>query len=387
MEPKNFRKSFAEPGVQLFGGLSACALVCGASILLSILVHGVPVLRDLSGALPKADGVFVVDPNKKDETMLDSGSLYDRPMAVAQTGAETVLLRARLEETMLTLRRDENGAVVVPMPSREPEENLVPRLISQPELRGLLTDGGFCSDRDDWDAMMEKRLPAKRLPGGKDDDGRILVFEKVNTVKGRSDIPMPDLSALLPDDVEALGLSRTTYSYLGFYLLSETEGEARYQPLQLTVNESAEPPKIEKILYQFFQWDVAERSIRQFGGEPHGPVRLQAGELYPLKDWTEPAAAWFYDEDGWIYYGDTLGPGDMTPLLIESFTVEPGSPLLRDETRYRIHLRTQSATMDQKAVLSAWNAPAQLDGLGNNAISDDAANFAAALLGLWDLPP
>ncbi|MDR3313639.1 MAG: hypothetical protein LBS96_04185, partial [Oscillospiraceae bacterium] len=118
-------------------------------------------------------------------------------------------------------------------------------------------------------------------------------------------------------------------------------------------------------------------------------VRFGTPELHPLSEWEKPTKAWFYDEDGWVYYGDILKPGEMTPLLLANFYVLPDSPLAGgEENRYRLLVRPQSVALDLKGgfeanrafVLAVWNTQAELFGLGTNQISQTAANFSLAML-------
>jgi hypothetical protein len=110
------------------------------------------------------------------------------------------------------------------------------------------------------------------------------------------------------------------------------------------------------------------------------PVELQATALRPLSAWTHPEDAWFYDTDGWVYYGQALQPGTMTPLLLESFSVGPESPLLKDETRYRLLVLVQSAPLDVPTVRKLWNTETPLNGLGMNSISNEAGNVLLGIL-------
>ena len=370
-------------GFSLFLGLSACAVTATAAVTFSILSQGAPQLLHLSGRVPRADEIVILDPNRRDEFRLSPGTLYDRPIAAIQTGSGQVLLRVRVEETLLTVRRDERGLVVVSRASKEPGENFIPRRVTQAAALRLLADNGFCKRGDTWDAALKLKLPARRLPGGSNDGGRLLVFEK-KTVTVRQDADLPDVSVMLPEDLEAMGFSKTTWSYLGFYVLSGDE----YQPVHLTLDEpggdNPGPPLLRGVYYEFFQWDVAQADVRRFGsavGEDE--VALQPGQappMLPLSQWKEPADAWFFDEDGWVYYGRALQPGVMTPLLIQSFSVGPKSPLLKDETRYRLRMTAQSAPLDKTAILQLWNSGAPLNGIGTNVMSNDAANFAQGML-------
>ncbi|MDR2752736.1 MAG: hypothetical protein LBB50_00315, partial [Oscillospiraceae bacterium] len=223
---------------------------------------------------------------------------------------------------------------------------------------------------------------ARRLPGGTNDGGRLLVFEK-KTVTVKKGAVMPDISALLPEDIEAMQLNQTTYTYMGFYLLAEQGVQVLYQPLHVKTEESAadsaQPPALTAISYEFFRWKISQEQVRIFNGIDT-PVAMQTGELRPLAAWKEPDDAWYYDMDGWIYYGQPLASGAMTPLLLQSFSVEPGSPLLKIETHYRLRIRVQSTAVSESPLQANWNNKVALDNLGVNTFSNDAGAFLEKIL-------
>jgi hypothetical protein len=130
--------------------------------------------------------------------------------------------------------------------------------------------------------------------------------------------------------------------------------------------------------------------VHKYNDDPSAPVNLQPGDLKPIAEWTKPEDAWFYDPaDGWVYYGQALAPGVMTPLLLRSYAVWPNSPLLRDETRYRLDVRLQSVPFEPKmtaeekhdAILQQWHSGAPLGTLGGSYMTNEAAAFAQGMLG------
>ncbi|MDR2525635.1 MAG: hypothetical protein LBC83_05565 [Oscillospiraceae bacterium] len=362
-------------------GLTLCALVTIAAIVFTALVHGAPELRGLSGVPLPGENLLLLDPFKKDETTLVAGRLYDRPIAAVQIGAQPLLLRVRVDEILLRIREDDAGLAVVPMPTRSPGENYSPRTLDQTATLRLLTEGGYCAKDADWAAARQNALPAKRLPPeDSGNSGKLLVFEK-RTVENPVDITI-DISSLLPEDLEDLGINKVIYSHIGFYDL----GGGLYQPLFIAVEKSANdaPPKITKLSFQFYAWDIEKEAVHIFGQpEEDASISLSAPELQPVSAWGAPADGWFYDDDGWVYYGKILQPGEMTPLLLEHFTVPPGSPLTDgSQTRYRLEIAPQSIPLDAKlgyegnkaAVLAMWN------GSQSSQIGQTAANILHALL-------
>lgn len=373
---------------RLSWGLALCAIAAVSAVLLSALVYGAPELRGLNGTALPAESLLILDPDRSVETKLTPGYLYDRPVAAVQTGTQPMLLRVRLEESLLTIRRDNKGLVVEPLPTLNPGDTYTPRFVTQETALRLLAEGGFCKKGVPWAQAVKAKLPAERLPKTGAPKAKLLVFEK-KTVENPIDASI-DLSSLLPEDLEALGVNKVTYSYMGFY----DRGGGKYQPLYIA---SADPakgsdatPTLAKISYQYYAWDVADEKVRLYEGDENQAVRLGMPGLRPLRDWKEPTKAWFYDEDGWLYYGDVLQAGEMTPLLLSNFYVLPDSPLAGvEENRFRLQVRQQSVALDMKATFDAnrkavravWDTHTAFYGLGTNQMSQTSADFALKLLG------
>ena len=359
--------------------LVACFVAAASAMVISVMAQGAPLLRTLDNRLPSVDEVVLLDPNRRDETKLSPGYLYDRPVAAAQTGSAPVLLRMRLEETLLTASRDAAGRVVVAKPVRDPGDNWSPLTIPREDALRLLAGGGYCKPNDSWEDALKFKVPARRLPEGDNDGGRILIFEK-KTIIADPNSPIPDdlVGVLLPEDIEEYGLGMAVYSYTGFLYINDA-GTPVYQPLHVSVDDPAprkptqRPPNITGISYDFYQWDVTQSRVHLFSEELDTPVNLQPGELKPIAAWAGPADAWFYDADGWVYYGRALTPGAMTPLLLRGFVVWPDSPLVGGETRYHLEVRAQSAPLDHDKIVELWHSDAPLGGLGRSTMTNEAA--------------
>jgi len=359
--------------------LVACLAAATLAMTVTVLAKGAPMLRTLDNRLPSEEDVAVLDPYRRDETKLTPGGRYDRPVAAVQTGDAPALLRVRLEETLLTAAYDGDARVVAAKPQRDPGAEWTPRTVTQGEALEELKSGGFCKASDRWEAALGSKLPARRLPGGDNDGGRLLVFEK-KTILADPDSPIPDdlVGVLLPEDIEKYGLGMVVYTYMGFRYINDA-GTPAYQPLHVAVDSRAprkptqRPPAITGLAYDFYRWDVEQSGVRNFARDDDAPVDLQTDGLRPIAEWTKPEDAWFYDPaDGWVYYGQALAPGVMTPLLLRSYAVRPESPLLRGETRYRLDVRAQSVPLDWDAIVLQWDSKATLGTLGRSTMTRQA---------------
>ena len=385
--PKRPRREMTakQRGLVFFFSLGACAVAVVVAGVLSVLYNDAPQLLDLNGDPFRGDELILLDPYRRDENALIPGASYDRPIAVVHAGAEDILLRIRLEETMMGLRRDgEHQPMVTAIAYGEARDFDIPRTVSQQHALQLLIDNEFFERGTTWYEALEARLPARRLPGETNDGGRIMVFER-RTLTPNDDPDMPDLSGLLPEDIERLGLFTASYDFMGFYFLpSEDGGPPLYQPLRLTPEQNPgefRSPNITHLLFEYYEWGIIQMAVHRFG-QPESPVSLQRGPaLRPISEWNGFENSWFYDEDGWVYYGSPLPPGLMTPLLIESFSVPPESQLATAENRYRLSVRTQYAPMDADAVYMLWNNRVNLDGFGYNDVSNVAGSMIMNMLG------
>lgn len=369
-------------GYLYFFALGACAAAVVIAGVLSYFINGLPELKNLDGSLIISHEAILLDLHHRNEVLLAAGEQYVRPIAVAQQGAEHILLRVRLEETLLSLRRNHDGELVVVTrtyddPRRDTD---LPRTITQQQALNSLIEAGFFPHGTSWDAVLEARVPSRRLPDGTNDGGRILVLEKRTTVIDSS-LGLPDLSYLHPDDLYELGIGITDYEFMGFLLIPAQEGFV-YQPLHLYIDES-EPdraPSIAALSFEYYEWEIIQANVHRFD-QPDNSIVMQPGALHPLSEWNGPTNAWFYDDDGWIYFGSPLPPGLMTPLLISGFGLAPGSQLPQGETRYRLAAFVQHTYMDHADIYERWNCQMP-EGLGYNSISSQANALIMQMLEL-----
>jgi hypothetical protein len=270
-----------------------------------------------------------------------------------------VLLRVRVEETVLARRHCDEGELLTTMRQHDglPSDIHTPHTVTQQQAQRMLVEAGFITGGAAWAHILDARLPAARLPGGSDNGGRLLVWELITMDYDALDPDLPDLSALRPQDLYALGLGITQHEFMGFYLRPQDDGSLLYQPIEIVTQQNPYAiPTITQILYEYIVWDVLRHDVHQFGQED-APVRMQGSTaLRPLTAFTAAEDAWFFDSDGWVYYGMVLAPGVMTPVLIEGYAPHRDQD---DELRYHIHLEIQP--IQPQYAIAHWGSGAALN--------------------------
>jgi hypothetical protein len=328
-------------GLFYFFALGACAAAVVAAGMISYLSSEFQLL-DAQGQPLIAQELILLDPYHRNEITLQPGHTAQRPIALVHTGAQPVLLRVRVDETILTRRRCEDGELITTVRARNlASDALTPHTITRQQAHDLLIEVGFVPPNSTWEQVLAARVSAHRLPGGDNAGGRLLVLEKIQIDQDALDPDLPDLSALRPEDLYTLDLGITLHEFMGFYLLPQDDGDFLFQPLVLLTQDNRDlgrAPTIQQILHEYVEWDVVQHDVHRFTQED-SMVNIQGGAtLRPLNTFTEPENAWFADSDGWVYYGMTLLPGVMTPVLMENYSL-PRSH--NDDVRYHIQLVIQ----------------------------------------------
>ncbi|MDR1465495.1 MAG: hypothetical protein LBJ11_09390 [Oscillospiraceae bacterium] len=366
-------------------GLFFCAAALLVTLLFAFLRNGIPALRELGGQIPPAEDIILQDP-AGGGTVLTAGLTEERPVALVQAGTQPLLLRVRIEETLLRLRREILPTVpgvagpteprlilaVTSRLERFPGGMFVPRTVKGDGVLALLKEKGFLPGGAEWADALRLLVPPERLPANS--GGNLMVFEH-STVETNT----ADTSA---------GGTKTTFAYLGFYHIVEANGDSFYQLLELTIDETPtqlpapQPPLIRAVAYQFYEWVTDSTAVWDVGASG-GEIQLRAPNLQPLSSWKQPSAGWYYDSDGWIYYGKVLEPGEITPLLLEGISVAASGQtdsVADGETQLRLNFRYQGAPLDQEKIKSIWFSGQSLDGLGTSTMSDLSGALARQIL-------
>ncbi|MCL2446295.1 MAG: hypothetical protein FWD06_05970 [Oscillospiraceae bacterium] len=350
-------------GLFYFFALGICAAAVVAAGITSYLVHVHELddafqLLDAQGNPLVAQELILLDPYHRNEITLLPGETAQRPIALVNTDVLPVLLRVRVEETMLARRRNDEGELVTAMRQHnQPSDVHTPHTVTQQQLQQILVSTDFIALNTAWARTLDARVPAERLPDGNDNGGRLLVWERISIDYDALDPDLPDLSALRPEDLYALGLGITQHEFMGVYQRPQEDGSILYQPLQIITQQNERAvPTITQILFEYVQWEVLQHDVHLFA-QQNAPVQMQgSAALRPLTAFTAAEDAWFFDSDGWVYYGMVLAPGVMTPVLIEGYFLHREQD---DDLRYRIHLEIQPV-LPQYAI-GVWGSGAALN--------------------------
>jgi len=336
-------------GLFYFFALGACAVAVVAAGIISYLLQAheadnfrIFELLDAQGNPFIPQELILLDPYHRSEITLRPGETAQRPIAWVNTGDRPMLVRVRVEETVLARRRNIDGELITTARARnQPSDTHTPHTITREQAHAMLVQAEFVSPNTTWEQIMASRVSAQRLPGGDNAGGRLLVLEQIHIDHDALDPTLPDLSALRPEDLYALGLGITLHEFMGFYLLPQGDGDFLFQPLVLRTQDNRDQntaPTIAQILYEYVQWGVVQRGVHHFGQRDNLMQLQGSAAMRPLTDFTTPEDAWFFDNDGWVYYGMALAPGVMTPVLITSYALHHTQD---DELRYHIELVMQ----------------------------------------------
>jgi len=351
-------------GLFYFFALGLCAAIVVAVALFSwgLIAYETDEFRvfpllDAQGNPFTAQEVIRLDLHHRDEITLRPGESAQRPIALVHTGDRPVLLRVRVEETVLARRRNADGELITTARAQgQASQTHTPHTVTRQQAQAMLVEAGFAAPNATWEQILAERVPEQRLPNGDNAGGRLLVLEHIQVDHDALDPDLPDLTALRPEDFYALGLGVTLHEFMGFYLLPQEGGGTRYQPLVITTQANPNAaPIIQQILFEYVEWHVLRHDVHRFGQSDS--VQLQGGAtLRPLADFTTAEDAWFFDSDGWVYYGMALEPGVMTPVLLESYSLRRAHG---DEVRYRMQLEVQ--VQPPQYAITVWSDGAELD--------------------------
>lgn len=251
---------------------------------------------------------------------LKPGVTINKRVSVVQTGTGSAVTRVRLEE-MLERLEGKDGVLTVynevtPTPA---DASLKPVTISKSGRDAKINSLGL-TEIADRGRILGGTAPAE-----------LLVYEKqISSVAG------------------------TTYQYVGFNKIDEET----YQLVELTPSSD----KITAVTYQFNKKLDAVTSIHLLNdGDAaldHGNIilTLNGTQVKPIGSWAGPEDAWFYDTDGWAYYGKLLSEGTSTPTLLQSVKLDEKIGNEANDIDYKINVRMQAVQPTWDAINAEWRA-------------------------------
>ena len=184
----------------------------------------------------------------------------------------------------------------------------------------------------------------------------------------------------------------TTYEYIAF----QTVG-TEYQVCDLVVNATTKT-KIDTVTYQFKKQLPAENSIHllssltHIGTPDHSLITLNFNgtAVKPISAWTTADDCWYYDTDGWVYYGQKLAGGTSSATMLERVDLSGAATGTLDGMQYKINVRMQATQVTGAAVNALWASGTAIaaktptpdfEMLGTNTMTAAAKAMMATIIG------
>ncbi|MGL5378347.1 TasA family protein [Clostridium sp.] len=264
---------------------------------------------------------------------LKPGVTINKRVSVIQTGTGSAVTRVRLEEMLQKFEAKVDGGLAVynEVTSNPADASLKAVTISKEGRDAKINALGLTQITD-----------TGRILGGSA-PVELLVYEK-----------------------QTASVSGTTYQYIGFNKIDDDT----YQLVDLTTSAD----KITGVTYQFNKKLDAVTAIHLLNNgdtalDPdHGDIilTLNGTKVKPIANWTGPEDAWFYDTDGWAYYGKLLSEGTSTPTLLETVELDKKVGNEANDIDYKINVRMQAVQPTWEAIEAEWKiAPVTQNVSGN----------------------
>lgn len=268
-------------------------------------------------------------PNK----VLEPGVEVTKEVHVVQTGTGKAITRVRFEEALQMFVADTSGKElkVTETASATPAANQVPKKMSREAFDNKIAAAGFVA--------ADKVIPA-------------------NMPAGATGVEMYMRSYNKNDSNDT-----TVYEYLAAYVYTDSDPSKSYvQPLKVTVDtDNPEDPSKVTFAYPYFTLQALKETVHTMAPDtviPHDILEMTFGtEVASISTWTgAPTDKWFYDTDGWFYWGNVLSSGSATELLLKSIEMSGDAGNEYFGSKYNINVRMQSVQPSIEAATAEWAA-------------------------------
>ena len=335
--------------------VSICAGICALSLILAgSFAWYTTQQTKLNNLQTKAEGglALVEDFDEESAKEMKPGVDVDKKVSVVQTGDSPAITRVRLEEQLTLMEADATGTslkiyneasatatTVTGGPANSAAAVAVTvtkdSLVSKLQAQGFITSTQTLTDA--------VKVAAAKLPTGL--DASTSVYVKTTVV----------------------GLV-TTYSSIAVRDL----GNDTYQTVDVVVN-ATDKSKIDSVSYEFYNKLTPQTADINLLDGTYAPSATpvvndksqQSGKIWlnmntvavkPISDWSGTAEkAWFYDTDGWCYWGDLIETGEATSNLLESVKLDSTAGNEMSLMNFDINVRMMGIQPTAEAVKDEWN--------------------------------
>jgi|GEM_PF-4511769 len=306
------------------------------------------------------------------------GVEVDKYVSAVQTGDGFALVRIRFEESLLLYEADDDGvkvftdddmAAYLAANTSASASDFVPKTITEKSLLALLKaynmDNGVTAiDLDPATTTLNLLTWADVLSGD-------ATVDTTAFPAGAVIIAAPDVAGSMPKSVTT---PKGPVEYYPAYIVVAPVGDdfqtAVIERDPMKIEEYADPDFLDnftKLLDIQFEWYLPKDlivNVHDYYTPPksamdtidHTVIELtfNDADIKDISDWDGPEAAWFFDADGWFYWGMPLGPGEATAFLLEKVGMVDPAPAEYEKTFYQINVRMQAIEVSGAAIDTDW---------------------------------
>lgn len=360
-----------------------------------------------------SNGVSLVEDFDQPPEVLP-GVEVDKKVSVVQTGTGKALVRVRLEELFQTYESDTNkdGRGILKI-FKEDAPNLDPG-------RTYYSGVGMIDYYDEIPGLKPITISAEAMELLKTNNGCTTAVAPARILGGAAPANLQVWEKVTVEIVsdgtgDSDGKTITTYKYIGFYEMDEIDASGNptgvkiYQTVNLTPgpgfkDTDPNPSRaslIEGVTYNYKKLQPAAKGVHlpddpitglpvdHGTPSPSGPIDHEnyvlltfGANVKHISEFTTAEKCWFYDDDGWAYWGDLLSEGESTDFLLLSFMLDEDAEGEMVGMDYRINVRMQACQPTMDALMVEWLA----NFAGNTGLDIYGADDADPINGQYGYP-
>ena len=323
---------------------------------------------------------------------LEPGLAVEKEVRVVQTGDGAAIARVRLEELFSMYEADgnaskeywltegKNGDVV--NASAANEGKLVASTITEKALLAKLAAGGY----DNTGATLADYTTLTNADYTVLTGTTAMVFVKTETkVEGTVTKTTKNFFAVAPVGAEYQVVSLTKdatkgYADPAFFTAVDFLYKNKLNPVFNVFAPSS------KGAYHYDGTDgavilafgAADTAIDTYFSTNFAPIASYAADYTASASDPTKIQKWYYDADGWAYYGDVIREGESSNLLLEKVQIASQAKNEYQGIDYLINVRMQGLQPTLTAVKAEWNSGSAIKELYTDGVSFELAEGSAS---------